>query len=71
MQALTNDVQFDKCTVLKTKLQPERLVEDTLVRKQRGWFIQRGNKFPFFKGAKKRMLFMSSEDLKINVSIKE
>ena len=53
MQALTNDVQFDKCTVLKQKMHTEKLVEDTLVRKQRGWFRQREKKFPFFRGAKK------------------
>ena len=52
MQALTNDVQFDKCTVLKPKIHTEKLVEDTLVRKQRGWFRQREKKFPFFRGAK-------------------
>jgi hypothetical protein len=34
MQALRNDVQFDKCTALKTKIHTEKLVEDTLVRKQ-------------------------------------
>jgi hypothetical protein len=30
---INEHVQFDKCTVLKPKIHPERLVEDNLVRK--------------------------------------
>ena len=33
---INEHVQFDKCTVLKQKMHTEKLVEDTLVRKQRG-----------------------------------